>query len=149
MSQTTTKDHRLTLPEVTDALVADGLISLADAEQFKKERRYFKGDAHPLKIIAEQRWKSLVPPHRALDLDGLTQWLAKWCGLDYLHIDPLRINFAAVTGIMSNTYAARFRILPVDVQANEVVIATAEPFQRAWEAEMQPILRKDIRRVIS
>jgi len=28
-----------------------------------------------------------------LDLDGLTQWLAKWCGLDYLHIDPLKINF--------------------------------------------------------
>jgi general secretion pathway protein E len=30
-----------------------------------------------------------------------------------------------------------------------VVIATAEPFQRAWEAEMRPILRKDIRRVIA
>jgi general secretion pathway protein E len=30
-----------------------------------------------------------------------------------------------------------------------VVIATAEPYQRAWEAEMLPILRKDIRRVIS
>jgi hypothetical protein len=30
-----------------------------------------------------------------------------------------------------------------------VVIATAEPYQRGWEAEMKPILRKDIRRVIS
>ncbi len=50
---------------------------------------------------------------------------------------------------MSNTYATRFRILPVEVKPNEVVIATAEPFQRDWEAEMQPILRKDIRRVIS
>jgi len=149
MSQTTIKDHRLTLPEVVDALVADGLIPAAEAEQFKQERRYFKGDAHPLKIIAEQRWKSLLPPHRVLDMDGLTQWLAKWCGLGYLHIDPLKINFAAVTGIMSNTYAARFRILPVEVKPHEVVIATAEPFQRSWEAEMQPILRKDIRRVIS
>jgi general secretion pathway protein E len=37
----------------------------------------------------------------------------------------------------------------VEVKPNEVVIATAEPFQRDWEAEMQPILRKDIRRVIS
>ena len=149
MSQTTIKDHRLTLPEVVDALVADGLVAAADADQFKQERRYFKGDAHPLAVIAEQRWKSLVPPHRMLDLESLTQWLAKWSELDYLHIDPLKINFAAVTGIMSNTYATRFRILPVEVKANEVVIATAEPFQRDWEAEMRPILRKEIRRVIS
>ena len=149
MTQTTIKDHRLTLPEVTDALVAEGLISADDAEKFKQERRYFKGDAHPLTIIAEQRWKSIKPPHRVLDLDSLTQWLAKWCGLDYLHIDPLKINFAAVTGIMTSTYATRFRILPVEVKPHEVVIATAEPFQRDWEAEMQPILRKEIRRVIS
>jgi len=50
---------------------------------------------------------------------------------------------------MSISYATRFRILPVEVKPTEVVIATAEPFQRSWEAEMQPILRKDIRRVIS
>ncbi len=149
MSQTPIKDHRLTLPEVVDALVADGLIPAADAEKFKQERRYFKGDTHPLTIIADQRWKSLQPPHRMLDMDTLTQWLAQWCGLDYLHIDPLKINFSAVTDVMSNTYATRYRILPVEVKPHEVVIATAEPFQRAWEAEMQPILRKEIRRVIS
>jgi general secretion pathway protein E len=149
MSQTTTKDHRLTLPEVVDALIADGLVAAAEAEQFKQERRYFKGDAHPLTIIADQRWKSLQPPHRLLDLESLTQWLAKWSDIEYLHIDPLKINFAAVTGVMTNAYATRFRILPVEVKPNEVVIATAEPFQRDWEAEMKPILRKDIRRVIS
>ncbi len=149
MNHAPPKEHRLTLPETVDALVADGLIAADDAARFKQERRYYKGDTHPLIVIAEQRWKSLQPPHRVLDLDGLTQWLAQWCGLDYLHIDPLKINFSAVTDVMSNSYATRFRILPVEVKAHEVVIATAEPFQRAWEAEMQPILRKDIRRVIS
>ncbi|MDP2132031.1 MAG: GspE/PulE family protein [Sulfuritalea sp.] len=149
MNPATPKEHRLTLPETVDALVADGLVSTADAARFKQERRYFKGDVHPLIVIAEQRWKSLQPPHRVLDLDGLTQWLAQWAGLEYLHIDPLKINFAAVTDVMSNTYATRYRILPVEVKPHEVVIATAEPFQRAWEDEMQPILRKSIRRVIS
>ena len=149
MTQTTIKDHRLTLPEVVDALVAEGLIPGGEADKFKQERRYFKADTHPLIVIAEQRWKSPEPPHRVLDLELLTQWMAKWSGLDYLHIDPLKINFAAVTDVMSNTYATRFSILPVEVKANEVVIATAEPFQRGWEAEMQPILRKEIRRVIS
>ena len=149
MNQAPPKEHRLTLPEVVDALVSEGLVEADEAARFKQERRYYKGEVNPLIVISEQRWKSLQPPHRVLDLDGLTQWLAKWSGLDYMHIDPLKINFSAVTEVMSSSYATRFRILPVEVKAHEVVIATAEPFQRAWEAEMQPILRKDIRRVIS
>jgi general secretion pathway protein E len=142
-------DHRLGLAEVVDALVSDGLVASDAGHKFKQERRYFKGDMHPLLVIAEQHWKSLIPPHRVLDLEALSQWLARWSGLDYLHIDPLKVNFAAVTEVMSNAYATRFRILPVEVRAQEVVVATAEPFQRAWEAELAPILRKDIRRVIA
>ena len=149
MTEETQQEHRLTLAEVVDALIAEGIVGAAEGERFKQERRYHKGDTHPLIVIAEQRWKSLLPPHRMLDLETLTQWLAKWCGLDYMHVDPLKINMSAVTEVMSISYATRFRILPVEVRANEVVIATAEPFQRGWEAEMLPILRKDIRRVIS
>ena len=140
---------RLTLATIIDALAADGLVGAAEAEAFKRERRYFKGDVHPLAAIAEQRWKSGQPPHRVLDLEALTQWLAKWAGLDYFHIDPLKINFSAVTEIMSSAYATRFRILPVEVKPNEVTIASAEPFDRTWEDELQPILRKNIRRVIA
>ncbi len=144
-----TAEHRLTLPEVIDALIADGVVDITVAEAFKQERRYFRGEMHPLVVIAEQHWKSLQPPYRILTLEELTQWLARWCGLPYLHVDPLKINFTAITEVMSNTYATRFRILPVEVKSHEVVIATAEPFQRSWEAEMAPILKKDIRLVIA
>ncbi len=141
-------DRRLTIPEVVDALVADGHVTPEVAEKFKRERRYFRGDVHPLIVIAEQHWKSMLPPHHVLDLDMLSTWLAKWSGLEYRHIDPLKVNVAAVTDVMSSAYATRFRILPVEVRAQEVVIATAEPFQRSWENELAPILRKSIRRVI-
>ncbi|OIQ99266.1 type II secretion system protein E [mine drainage metagenome] len=143
------KEHRLTLAEVVDALVADGLVDGSEAERFLKERRYFRGDIHPLIVVAEQKWKSASPPHRVLDIEALCQWLAQWCALEYLHIDPLKIDFAAVTEVVSNAYATRFRVLPVEVTAREVVVATAEPFQRAWEEELRPILRKEIRRVIA
>ncbi len=142
-------EHRLTLAEVVDAMAAEGLVDAAEAGRFKQERRYYKADVHPLIVIAEQRWRSPLPPHRVLDLEAMSQWLAKWCGLDYLHIDPLKINFSAVTEVMSSTYATRFRVLPIEVKAHEVVIATAEPWQRAWEAELAPILRKEIRRVVA
>jgi general secretion pathway protein E len=148
-SSVAAQEHRLALSEVLDGLVADGLVSAADAEALKHERRFFRGDAHPLAMVADQKIKSLQPPHKVLNLEMLTEWLAKWCGLDYLHIDPLRIDFSTVTEVMSNAYATRFRILPVEVTRSEVVVATAEPFVREWEKELEPILRKKIRRVIA
>ncbi|HQW19239.1 MAG TPA: GspE/PulE family protein [Rhodocyclaceae bacterium] len=146
------EEHSLTLVEIVDAMIADGLVDAEIAGTFKKERRYYRGAVHPLIVIAEQKWRTLPQPGgvpRLLDLDALTQWLAAWSGLRYYHIDPLKINFTAVTEVMSSAYATRFRVLPVEVTANEVVIATAEPFQRAWESELKPILRKEIRRVVS
>ena len=143
------RDHRLTLPEVVDALVAAGHIPKGVGEAFKKERRYFRGDVHPLAVIADQKWKSQSEPHKALSVEFLAEWLARHVGLDYLHIDPLKINFSIVTDVMSNAYATRFRILPVEVNTREVVIATAEPYLREWEAELKPILRKEIRRVVA
>ncbi|MDP2171139.1 MAG: GspE/PulE family protein [Thiobacillus sp.] len=142
-------EHRLALPEIVDALIEAGQVPRAEAELFRQERRYYRGDRHPLSVIAEQRWKSLEPPHRVLDLDMLTEWLAGWSELDYYHIDPLKVNLTAVTDVMSSAYATRFRILPLEVRAEEVVIATAEPFLRSWVNELKPILKKEIRLVIA
>jgi len=139
----------LSLPTVIDWLREDGLITDLQAEVLLKERRYYQGDSHPLIIIAEQKWKSAKPPHGPLDVEVLADWMAARCGMEYFHIDPLKIDFSAVTEVMSNAYAARFRILPVLVTSKEVVIATAQPFVREWEGQLLPILRKDIRRVIA
>jgi general secretion pathway protein E len=144
-----TAEQPLQLTDVLTALAEDGLVGRTDAEVLLKERRYYRGHDHPLVIVADQKWKSASPPHRSLDLDTLTEWLADRAGLEYFHIDPLKIDFSAVTDVMSNAYATRFRILPVLVTTKEVVIATAQPFVREWERELQPILRKDIRRVIA
>src|SRR3954470_14910986 len=139
--------QRLTLTDVLDWLVADKLISAEGADALKKERRYFRGTTHPLVILADQKWKSLQPPHRVLALETLTEWLAKRVGLDYLHIDPLKIDFAGVTEVMSSAYATRFRVLPVAVNTKEATIATAEPYVREWETELARIIKRDIRRV--
>ena len=142
-------EHRLTLAELMDALVAQGIVARTDAEALKHERRYYRGDAHPLMIIADQKIRSLRLPNKVLGLETLTEWLAEWAGLEYMHVDPLRIDFSTVTEVMSNAYATRFKILPVEVTMREVVVATAEPFVREWEKELEPILRKKIRRVIA
>jgi len=139
-------EHRLTLGEILDGLIEDKLVSAEAAEQLKKERRYYRGTMHPLAIVADQKWKK---GNALLTLDALTEWLAKRVGLEYLHIDPLKIDFAAVTEVMSSAYATRFRVLPVGVSAKEAIVATAEPHVREWEAELARISKREIRRVIA
>jgi len=147
--RTPTGERRLALIELLDWLVEDGVVEAAAADQLKKERRYYKGTQHPLVIIADQKWKHAKPPHRVLALEPLTEWLAQRAGLEYLHIDPLKVDFSAVTEVVSSAYATRFRILPVGVTTKEVVIATAEPWVREWEKEVARIIKLDIRRVIA
>jgi len=149
MEQLSTHEHKLTLPELLGVLVADGLISQTVADAMIAERRGQRQNVHPLTAIAGQNWKSLLPPHKALNQDALTEWLAGRVGLEYFHIDPLKIDFSIVADIMSNDYASRFGILPVLVTTSEVVIATSEPFLRDWEKVLKHTLRKDIRRVIA
>ncbi len=149
MEQMNTHEHKLTLPELLGMLIADSIISQAIADAIVAERRGQRLGVHPLLVIARQNLKSLLPPHKVLNSDVLAEWLAVRVGLEYFHIDPLKIDFSAVTDIMSNDYATRFGILPVQMTQTEVVIATSEPFLRDWEKVLQHTLRRDIRRVIA
>jgi len=137
---------RLQLGEVLDWLIADGMVDPEPAANLKKERRYYRGTMHPLVVVADQKWKR---GSKLLTLDALTEWLAKRVGLEYLHIDPLKIDFAGVTEVMSSAYAKSFRILPVALNSKEAVIATAEPNVRDWEPELARIIKREIRRVIA
>jgi len=139
-------DARLTLAEVLDWLVEDRLVAREAAEALKAERRHHRGNMHPLCVLADQKWKKGAAP---LTLDVLSEWLAKRLGMDYVHIDPLKIDFTGVTEIMSSAYATRFRILPLSVTAKEAVIATAEPNVRDWEPELARIIKREIKRVFS
>ena len=142
-------EHNLTIVELVDWLLEDKLIDAAEGDKVKKERRYYRGSHHPLVVIADQKLKSTQPPHKVLSLESLAEWLAKRVGLEYRHIDPLKIDFSAVTEVMSSAYATRFKILPIGVTTKEAVVAICEPFMRGWEKELQQITKLDIRRVIA
>lgn len=142
-------DRPLTLAQVISDLIADGMVPKEDAEKLVANRRHSRSDVHPLVVIADQKWKDPKNPRKLLGVEALTQWLAEKVGLPYLHIDPFKIDFTAVTKVMSNAYAARYRILPVSVNTREATIATAEPWVRGWEASLKQVLRLDIKRVIA
>jgi general secretion pathway protein E len=120
---------------------------MADAEKFAKLRS--NRVEHPLELVAEQKWKSLVPPHRLLGLEWLVEWLAGKLGVRYFHIDPLKIDLSGVTQSMSNAYAERYRILPVKVERDTLTVATSEPFVRSWADELAQMLRTRVELVFS
>ena len=142
-------EHKLTLPEVLGMLVIDGMVSQSAADALIADQRLRRHTGHPFTIIAAQNWKSQQAPNHVLNADSLAEWMARRTGLEYFHIDPLKIDFTGLTEIMSNEYAARFGILPVQLTKTEVVIATSEPFLRDWESVIRQLTRREVRRVIS
>ena len=141
------QDRRLRLEDILKLMVADGLVSAHDADKLARTRGG-RGE-HPLEFIASQRWKAASTPHTLLTLEWLVEWLAGKLGVPYLHIDPLKIDLTAVTQTMSNAYAERFRILPVDVNRSTLTVATAEPFVRSWADELEPILKLEVKLVFA
>jgi general secretion pathway protein E len=134
---------RLDWRQLLQWLRDDGVITADDAERVKKR---FGADSslHPLVRLGGA---SLVhaTSGKALDTDALTAWLAKRIAMPYLRIDPLKVDVGRVADVMSIQYAEARRALPVQVGAAEVTIATSEPFDTSWVAEIEGHMRKSVR----
>ncbi len=133
-----------------DALVEDGRIEQGDANIIAGTTRSSEqSKQHPLIYIGEQRLNDLKNPGQVLDEELLTLWLSEKSGLPYYHIDPLKINAAKVTDVISFGYAKRHGILCVEVRADEVVIATAQPYVTEWIDSVEQIAKRHVTRVVT
>ena len=129
-------------------LQQDGEISAEEGQRIHTRCAQAESAQHPLVRL------SSVVVYRAsdgkpMDIEALTQWLAKRTGLGYLRIDPLKVDVGKVADAMSAVYAERHKILPVQVTPHEVVVATAEPFLTDWVAEVERQSRRSVRRVLA
>ena len=67
-------ERALRLEEILTLLIADGLVTAADAEMLARTPAH--RTEHPLEIIAEKNWHAATGPRRDLTLDWLVEWLA-------------------------------------------------------------------------
>ncbi|MCQ4346476.1 GspE/PulE family protein [Pseudomonas stutzeri] len=147
---TPAQDRWLDLNDLLRELIQQGRLDQALAEQCLAIRRSsLDSQQHPLEFLAAQQLDDRAHPGRKLDLETLTQWLAELAGQPYLRIDPLKIDVAAVTPLMSHAFAQRHKILAVAVDAESVTIASAQPFVGSWEANLTHVLKRSIRRVVA
>jgi general secretion pathway protein E len=149
VSQSST-DRPLTLEDLLDGLIAQGFLHadtrgpLLNAFQSAHHR-----DRHPLEFLAGQRVADLGQPGQYLELEQLTIWLAQQAGLPYLRIDPLKIDVATITPLMSHAFAQRHGILVVAAEPGIITVASAQPYVTSWIKDLGHALQKPIRRVLA
>jgi general secretion pathway protein E len=129
-------------------LQADRVISADEAQRTITRCASAHSAQHPLQRLAVVGMARAADGH-VLDIEALTQWLATRAGLGYLRIDPLKVDVGKVADAMSAAYAERHKVLPVQVGAAEVVVATAEPFITDWVPEVERQTRKSVRLVVA
>ena len=143
-------DRLLDLNDLLRELVSQGYLTQATAEQCLTIRRSaVNNQQHPLEFIASQQLDDLRHPGKKLELESLTVWLAALANQPYLRIDPLKIDVAAVTPLMSYAFAQRHKILAVAVDKDAVTIASAQPFVHKWESDLMHVLKRPIKRVVA
>ena len=139
-----------TLEGILEALVSQDIVeqekssmvtSLVSAQDRKS--------LHPLEIIANRQWTNHKQPQQVLSLDMLTDWLSEQSGVSRYHFDPLKMDVASCTSIISYAYASRFGILPVKVTDSEVVIALTDPYNLEWMDELDRIVKRPITTVLA
>jgi general secretion pathway protein E len=138
-------ERNLDLRSLLGDLKAAGLLSVADYSRLAEAN---PGSVHPLVFLGEQKLVNAATGKR-LDMEALLAWLGKESGQQPYAIDPLKINVSAISEVMSLAFAQRHKILAVEVNETEVLIASAEPWISAWESNLEHVLRKPIRRVLA
>jgi general secretion pathway protein E len=138
-------EQRLSVPALARQLYDDGKLGDRDLARIGQAVQV---KVHPLVFLAEKKMQDAANPGARLNMDTLLAWLGARVKQSVYQIDPLKINVTVVAEVMSRAFAERHRILAVEVTPSEVVIASSEPYIRAWEANLEHVLRKPIRRVL-
>ncbi len=134
--------------KLVDWLSHDGVISPDEARRTIARCSQAESAQHPLVRLASVAM-TRASDGKPLDIETLTQYLAQKSGLDYLHIDPLRVDVGKVADTMSAYYAERHKVLPVQVTPNEVIVATSQPFINDWIGEVERQSKRSVRMVVA
>jgi general secretion pathway protein E len=124
----------------------DGLVTEDDAQRVI---RRFAAGSSSLHALVRLGGAGLQHQGRALDCEALTEWLARRVQLPYLRIDPLKVDVGRVAEVMSLQYAEMRKVLPVNVSADAVTVATSEPFDTGWVSEIESHSRRRVKLVIA
>lgn len=88
---------------------------------------------HIVDVIAFMQLKMASDPAKLITEEVIMRCMAKYWGLPFLKIDPLKLDLDVVTSYIPEPFARRHNILPIAITPDETVltIATIDP----WDVE--------------
>jgi len=86
---------------------------------------------------------------RLLTVDTVTEIIAKWAGMEYHKIDPLRLNLDLITAHISRAFALKNLMLPVAMADGILVVAVADPFNTQGLDDLRQVRNLQIKPVLA
>jgi len=139
------KAEEFKIKNLLKQMVVGHIITPDEAKRIHANFSNDKGaEASPLVSISNMLPSKKVSPDSKLSLDELCEWCAVQAGMDYLHIDPLKIDVGNVMNVISYEYAQQNDLLPVYLDHNKVRFAVCKPIDQTWHNELESLLNKEV-----
>ena len=135
------------------------VLSMREGVEKKLSR---KGDGTKcgiVEVLAHLAMDRLDKPGEPLDEDSIYEALAKAWGIDYMKLNPLKLNMETVTKTIPKNFAMKHLVLPVAVKDGGLTVAMSDPFdsevlddlKRVSQMKIRPVItaRSDIERYIN
>jgi general secretion pathway protein E len=123
-------ERKIETSDVLVPIVEAGFLSQLEAETLKQ--KWVSSKEHPMALLQGVSLNDPNTPGRKLSFDEIGPTLAKYWGISYIRIDSLNLDLDKISQLIPHPYAERLGIVPIEITAQKVVIATSEPFINSW-----------------
>ena len=86
---------------------------------------------------------------KKLSEDAITELIAQAAGMEYIKIDPLKLELDVVTDQIPRAFALKNLVVPIDEKEGVVTIAVADPFNVRPIEDLQHALGIQIKRILA
>ncbi len=162
------RTHRVTVDELVDLLVGKGLLSQEQARDAKIQKdsqrarlrigqgkkgvrpKGDRADVTAAEVIGSMEFsRGGVDGAVPLDETEIVQCLADDAGMPFKKIDPLTLDAALITSVISLPFARRTSVLPLERVKDTLVMAVADPYDEELFDELRRLTRTDIKLILS
>ncbi|NLI30624.1 MAG: type II/IV secretion system protein [Nitrospiraceae bacterium] len=114
-----------------------------------KRSGYVQSEVTIVDIIDSLHLPLLNRKNRFLTEEVIMEEIARAKGMPFMRIDPLKLDSDVVTRVVSKPYAVKYQLVPIDLTANLLSVATSNPFQMEGIEGIRHSTKYDIRIVLA
>jgi general secretion pathway protein E len=104
--------------------------------------------ASPAQVITSFNLE-IPTTQKKLTEDSVTELIAQAAGIEYIKIDPLKLELDVVTDQIPRAFALKNLVVPIDEKESVVTIAVADPFNIRPIEDLQHALGIQIKRILA